>query len=226
MTDANDQHHIPPTNTPAKDAVTAASQRDWPAYFAAVKGKPPRDTLVFALDRFEEEITPPERRIAIDIAAGEGRDSAEMLTRGWRVHAMDGHPEALGYLDAVRQETGVGSDRFICERCPMETYQPSPAMLVNASFCLPFCEPAHFDALWQRIREAMLAGGRFAGQFFGERHSWASIEGRTHHTKAQVDRLLSGLDVEFYNEAEKDGEDVLGDPVHWHVFHIVAKKKR
>ncbi|MCA9279609.1 MAG: class I SAM-dependent methyltransferase [Phycisphaeraceae bacterium] len=224
MTDSDDQQQNGSTNTQPKDAVTAASQRDWPAYFAAVKGKPPRDTLLFALDRFDAERTPIDQRLAIDIAAGEGRDSAEMLRRGWRVHAIDGHPEAMDHLDEMRRACGVDTDRFTFEQSAMETYQPSQALLINASFCLPFCEPAHFDGLWERIRHAIMPGGRFAGQFFGDRHSWASIDGRTHHTKREVDVLLEGLDIELYDEAEKDGEDVLGQPVHWHVFHVVAKK--
>jgi hypothetical protein len=39
-----------------------------------------------------------------------------------------------------------------------------------------------------------------------------------------VDRLLAPLTVEFLEEAEKDGTDALGDPKHWHVFHIVAHR--
>jgi hypothetical protein len=43
---------------------------DWPGYFAA------------------------------DLAAGEGRDTLELLQQGWRAVATDGHPDATG--DPVR----------------------------------------------------------------------------------------------------------------------------
>jgi len=35
---------------------------------------------------------------------------------------------------------------------------------------------------------------------------------------------LRPFDVELFNEIEEDGTTVVGDPTHWHVFHIVARK--
>ena len=67
---------------------------DWPGYFGAVLGKEPRETLVRALDLFTDEGF--AGGLAVDIAAGEGRDTLELLKRGWNVVATDGHPEVVG----------------------------------------------------------------------------------------------------------------------------------
>lgn len=99
-----------------------------------------------------------------------------------------------------------------------------PASLVNASFALPFCPPEHFRAAWDEILAAIEPGGRFAGQLFGDRDSWAALPDRSHQTREQVQELLGGLKLERFDEEERDGGDCTGAAKHWHVFHIIAQK--
>jgi hypothetical protein len=96
--------------------------------------------------------------------------------------------------------------------------------LVNASFALPFCEPRHFPGLWRRIVAAIRPGGRFAGQFFGDRDSWASLPDRMHHSREEVVRLLEGFEIEMFREEERDDAPDVRKPKHWQLFHVVAKK--
>jgi hypothetical protein len=100
-----------------------------------------------------------------------------------------------------------------------------PCDLVNASFALPFCAPRHLPALWARIVAAIRPGGRFAGQFFGDRDSWASRADRTHHTHDEVTTLLDGFDIELLRTEERDDPPEVRDPKHWHLFHVVARKR-
>lgn len=107
---------------------------------------------------------------------------------------------------------------------PFERVRLPRCDLLNASFSLPFCEPASFDGLWDRIVEAIEPGGRFSGQLFGDRDSWASIPDRSHHTREQVEQLLAPFEVELLKEEEREGQDCSGISKHWHVFHIIARK--
>lgn len=218
-----------PAPTPAPAGATApalapahvyAQSRNWPGYFAAVAGKPPRDTLLAALRNFEREGAAPA--LAVDLGCGEGRDAAELLRRGWNVAAIDGHPEAFARL--LARDDLVHRDRLTTLLGALEEVRIPAARLVNASFSLPFCEPAAFAALWGRIRAAVEPGGRFAGQIFGDRDSWASIPDRTHHRRADLDGLFEGFLLEELREDETDSADAEGNPKHWHVFHIVARK--
>ncbi len=194
---------------------------DWPGYFESVLGKGARETLVAALDSFaREDIT---EGLAIDIAAGEGRDTLELLERGWRVVATDGHPDSFRLLlPRVRTEL---KPRLTTVEVDFAEMQVPDCELVNASFALPFCKPAHFPSLWSRIVTAIRPGGRFAGQFFGDRDTWASLPGRTHHSREEVLELLKGFDIELLNEEEKDDPPELRKPKHWQIFHVVAKKR-
>jgi membrane dipeptidase len=192
-------------------------ERTWHpwARYLELAGNEPRSTLLDALARF------PSPGLAVDLGAGAGRDSAELLRRGWSVLALDREPEAIARLrtlagdDAARLETRV--ERF------EESSWPS-CELVNASFSLPFCRPEAFPALWQRIVDSLRPGGRFCGQLFGERDEWAG-SGICSFSRDEVERLLGAFTVERFDEVESDGTTVVGTAKHWHVFHLVARKR-
>jgi hypothetical protein len=43
-------------------------------------------------------------------------------------------------------------------------------------------------------------------------------------TRASLDELLEGLDVERLEEVEEDGRTAIGVAKHWHLYHVVAQK--
>lgn len=186
---------------------------DWAAYYDAT-GDEPRATLLDAVDRFEQP------GLAIDLGSGTGRDTVELVRRGWHVIAIDGEPEAMARL-AARPD--LDQSLVTTEVARFEDATWPAADLVNSSFSLPFVPVEDFGAVWSRIVGSLRPGGRFCGQLFGDRDTWAS-EGVTCFTRAEVDALLSGLSVETLDEEEQDSEDALGNPKHWHVFHVVACK--
>lgn len=211
-----------PTTDPRTTAWRAAQTRDWSVYFDRMEGKPARETLVDALRAFDAERIPDAAKTAIDLGCGSGRDTAELLGRGWRVEAIDGTPEALQRLLVW---PGIEpSERLTLRLIDFERLtELGPCRLVNASFSLPFCPPGHFERVWRLVRTAIEPGGRFAGQLFGDRDTWASIADRSHHTRAEAEALLDGLDIERFDEEESDAHDAEGNAKHWHVFHIVAQ---
>ncbi|MBX3324249.1 MAG: class I SAM-dependent methyltransferase [Phycisphaeraceae bacterium] len=201
-----------------------AATRDWPGYFAASAGRPPRETLLAALDLFEREgpIDAADPPIAVDLGCGEGRDTAELLRRGWRVTAIDGHEDAFSHL---QNRTDIAAwDRLDMRLSPFEECQIPRCRLLNSSFSLPFCHPDSFDRLWRVIVAAIEPGGRFAGQFFGPRDSWAKLPDRSHQSRDEVEALLKAFQIEQLTEEEREGTDCTGAGKHWHVFHVVAKR--
>jgi len=204
-----------------KPAFVYATTRDWPNYFKVTGGRPPRETLLNALELFSNEPS-DQTRFAVDLGCGEGRDTAELLRAGWRVHAVDGHPDGLTRL--MKRDDHDAHHQLTMQLAPFERVELPRCDLLNASFSLPFCEPAHFDSLWAKILDAIEPGGRFAGQLFGDRDGWATIPDRSHHTRERVEELLSQFSVEMLKEEERDGQDCSGINKHWHAFHIIARK--
>jgi len=189
--------------------------KSWTRYYDAV-GDEPRDTLLDAVGRFAEA------GVAVDLGCGTGRDTFELLRRGWRVTAIDSEPEALRRLLA-----GVAAgDRGALETqaARYEDAVLSQCDLVNASWSLPFCAPASFREVWDRVEGALRPGGRFCGQLFGDRDGWAPKDDITFLTRNEAERLLDAFEVERLDEVEEDSQTAVGDPKHWHVFHVVARK--
>ena len=217
MTELHPPHEPDPPPMRSQDY---SEVEDWPGYFASVLGKGARETLVAALDRFAQEGF--TAGLGVDIAAGEGRDALEMLRRGWRVVATDNHPDAFPLLWSRVPETL--KPRLTTVEVDFAQTEVPHCDLVNASFALPFCRPQDFPALWSRIVAAIRPGGRFAGQFFGDRDTWAVLPGRTHHSREEVMKLLESFEIEVMNEEEKDDPPELRSPKHWQLFHVVAKK--
>ena len=211
--------------TAKKPLYAYAETRDWPGYFAATAGRPPRDTLLTALELFEKEGIPPadgERPLAVDLGCGEGRDTAELLRRGWRVVAIDGHPDAFELLRA--RDDIEHWNRLEMRESAFEECQIPACLLLNASFSLPFCEPQWFGQLWKVLTLAIVPGGRFAGQLFGVNDSWAKLPDRSHQTRDEVEALFKAFEIEQLTEEERDGTDCTGQGKRWHVFHVVARK--
>jgi len=195
---------------------------NWSAYYDAVRNRPPRETLVQALALSAAHEFGAVKRLAIDLGCGSGMDTFALLQHGWRVLAIDRQPEAS---EQVRAGTPPEYQAHLeVRRAAFEELALPPADLINASFSLPFCHPQHFGALWATITSALNPGGYFAGHFFGNRDGWAHIATMTFHTAGQVQALLQGFDRENVQELEEDGTTALGEPKHWHVFSVVARK--
>jgi tellurite methyltransferase len=194
---------------------------DWTEYYEAA-GLEPRTTLLEALRRFDEEGS--GERFAVDLGCGTGRDTVELLGRGWRVLALDGTPEAIDRLGALDLSDGERG-RLETRVSRFETAELPPADLVNSSFALPFCPPGAFPALWEQIERSLGPGGRFSGHLFGDRDGWSHEDDMTFHTRAQAEALLSRFAVELFDEVEEDGATAVGEPKHWHLFHVVARRR-
>lgn len=198
-----------------------AAPRKWSDYYKAVTNRPPRETLLTALTNFEGENT-TTTGTSIDLGCGSGRDTVELLRRGWKVIAIDAQEEAF-----ERLKNYCGSVTLLETRISrFENIDlPSGVDLINASFSLPFCEPQSFPQLWNKIFSSLISGGRFCGQLFGDRDSWAGDSKMNFHTLSDINLLLKDFAVELLKEVDHPGRTALGDEKHWHIFHIVARKK-
>jgi tellurite methyltransferase len=187
---------------------------DWAEYYAAT-GDDPRETLVQAADAFDKA------GFAVDLGCGTGRDTFELLRRGWDVLAIDGEQQAI---DLVRERAG-DDPRLDTQVARYEKARWPACDLVNASWALPFCAPASFAEVWERVVRSLHSGGRFAGQLFGERDGWAPADDITFLTRADAEALFGQFEAERFDEVEEDSQTALGEPKHWHVFHVVARKR-
>ena len=185
--------------------------------------RPPRELLLRTLDHIDWEGKSRRTRTAVEIGFGAGTDSLELLRRGWRVVAIDQRQAALKFLSG--RVPSRHRSALTLKASPMEGLSVPRADLVYASFSLPFCDPERFPALWTSIRRALVPGGHFAGQLFGDRDEWAGKRPMGFHTLRQIRALSRGYRVELLRETEEQGQSYEG-PKHWHFFDLILEKRR
>lgn len=193
--------------------AAALDEERWKRFIAATTGQPPWPELVRAAAMFER---PGD---ALDVGAGAGRDTIHLLSRGWRVTAVDSSPSAL---EALRR---IPSDGLTVVASTAQEFAPSRYHLVNAQYSLPFIGPSHLGATVARLRDAVRAGGIMCATFFGVRDEWNQPGNQlAFSTSADVDAFFAGWDVIELEEAEEDGKTADGSAKHWHVFHVTARR--
>jgi tellurite methyltransferase len=191
--------------------------RDWVGYYDDQGDREPRALLRDALDRFERQGHSGD---AVDVGCGQGIETKELLRRGWSVVAIDAEPDGMR---RVRERAG-NDPHLTTVISPMQDADIPEADLIHAAFSLPFCPPAAFPALWERIRTGLRPGGRFVGNLFGDRDTWASTQpDMTFFDPQRARSLFDGMDLEVFREQEEEG-DAWGEPKHWHYFDVIARR--
>jgi len=189
----------------------------WRRYFAATDQRP-----VHAI--FDSlELFLPNSGTAIDLGCGAGRGTIWLLERGLRVVAVDVAQEALDYLKAKLPD-GVDVElvRSSFQDLDLAAYPHFDVSI--ACFTLFFLGPEDFAEFWPTVVDSIKPGGIFAGQFLGVNDTWAERD-FTVHRRQEVEELLGPFEILVFNEEENDGETALGEQKHWHVFHVIARKR-
>lgn len=187
--------------------------RDLNKFYKITKNKPPSELLVKAL----KYVTRKDK--ALDIGAGALKDTHYLLKLGFTVTAID-----KSCLMAKEAEL-IKSDKFhyfISSFVDFDFFK-NKYDIVSAMYSLPFNSPDNFDVVLKKIKQSLVSGGIFCGQFFGVNDEWNTNSKMTFHTEEQIKELFTDMKILLLDEEEKDGKTALGTQKHWHIFHIIAK---
>jgi SAM-dependent methyltransferase len=191
------------------------THQTWTDYFEQTKNQPPRSLLVEAL-KFDLN-----RDEAIDLGSGALNDSKYLLDQNFKhVVALDKEAVAQEFAKELPKEkfTYVISD-FESYSFPLNTFD-----LVNAQYSLPFIKPELFENVFHNIVASIKTNGILVGQLFGDRDEWKNKENMNFHTLAQAKAILSGFNILYFEEEEKDKPTAAGIMKHWHIFNFIARK--
>ncbi|HEY1548619.1 MAG TPA: class I SAM-dependent methyltransferase [Kofleriaceae bacterium] len=197
------------------EQTTPPRERTWSSFYNLHQNRTPHRVLLDALARFDK----PGH--AIDLGYGSGNETLYLLHGGWNVLAIDRQPEAATLFAPRIPETLRHAVEL--RVATFENLELPQTDLVFAGFSIPFCQPAHFAALWSQITSALRPGGRFSGQLFGIEDDWANNPKLTFHSRSDLAQLFDGFEIESLDEVNGPGRSFDG-PKRWHVFHVVARK--
>ena len=224
---------------------------DWVPYYWRFRHVAPRGTALKALAALEPTATKTQNnqtpaqtlktsgnQLIVDLGTGQGTDALAFLQAGWHVMAVDVSRASL-WITRYRAIRHRLNHKLNCIQSPLEELAFPPCAGVNASFSLPFSAPEVFPDMWPRLVEALPPGGVFAGQFFGLNDTWASTPMVTNPTwhigQEDLEKLFEKFTILDLKETDQPGKTPK-DPKkekfakkrlekHWHVYHIVARKK-
>ncbi len=162
----------------------------------------------------------PPTGLAVELGCGVGTGVLRLLERGLDVVAVDNDPDVL---EVLKKRLPDGARAILVESRIEEFTLPACDVIVGG-FCLFFLSPKEFRALWKRMRAALRPDGLFAGQLLGVGDDWQSPR-YTRLTRPQVERRLVGFETLHLEEVDRDGETIDGSAKHWHIFHVIARKR-
>jgi tellurite methyltransferase len=194
---------------------------DWSEYYGVMLERPRHPHY----DNLDPHM--PAGGDALDLGCGVGQGVVYLVEKGFRVTAVDAEQEALDILKSrlpegapVKLTCSPFQDLKWSGPDGLSTYD-----LVVAHFSLWFVPSVEdYKRVWNHVVDAVRPAGILSVQLLGVNDSWVE-RGYHLHDRAAVERMLQPFDVLYFEEVDRDGETAQKVPKHWHVFHIVARKK-
>ncbi|MQA54621.1 class I SAM-dependent methyltransferase [Pseudomonas piscis] len=199
-----------------QDSVKPAQ---WNVYYEHHRDRPASALLQAAIELAQPL---PRSRQAIDLGCGSGNATRALMAAGWDVLAIDQEPAAIAMTRAISADYPGNQLAAVVQRFEALATLPGAA-LIHAGMSMPFCHPGHFEEFWATVRAALLPGGIFVGQFFGDRDGWASDPSRTFHSEPEVRALFSDFALINFEVHEYDGPSLRGTK-HWHRFDVIGQR--
>jgi tellurite methyltransferase len=165
-------------------------------YIAANKRPEANALLNEALDFIGEY---PRPRVAIDVGAGSGNETLELLRRGWEVVAIDG---AASSIETIRRRSSrINRDfknhlvTYLTSFQNMELPEDS-ADLIYSYASLPYLTPENFERVFTKLSKTLKSGGYFVTVFADQKN--APHDTGTFLSRREIRSLVkrNGLELE------------------------------
>ncbi len=146
-------------------------QIDWLPYFNKVRQMGSSATLDSVLNAMSTNSYPFKTQNALDVGCGEGRDTMELLRKGWKVEAIDSDAHACNTLLNTAASENLDAWLTVQQSTyDAATYPIGQFDLVNAYLALPYCEPKHFAKVWAHVVDSLKIDGYIGCNLFGDQH--------------------------------------------------------
>lgn len=189
----------------------------WEIYFEKNKERSLRPLYSKAISLFNSK-----SQVAMDLGCGVGTEVADLLQRGFTVHALDQESRAI---ELVKAKASNFADRLHTYVTPFELMRDWPSVDFLYSFhALPFCNRSYFDEVVNRSIRSVSPDGLYVASFFGLEDEWVVADKVVGISDVEVRSRLHGFDVLHFVEDKKVGKTVMNGEKMWHVVEVIAKR--
>jgi len=197
---------------------------NWKAYYDLHMAMPHTKSLATANVKYCNG----PRGVALDIGAGNLRDTKYLLQEGFKVIAVDPSPDSAAMAKELHNpnltmiEDIIGKYNF-----PKEYFQ-----VVNAQGFLFHLRDERLVIIMNRIKSSLQKGGIFTTELLGKNDDWNTIDStKTFLDRSELEELFDGFEIKYLDEYERDvtsaKSEINGtnELKHWHKFKIIAVKQ-
>ena len=156
---------------------------------------------------------------SIDLGCGSGNETVYMLNHNIKVLAVDKQLNKQYILDRIDENR---KDKVKFLEHEFENIKLPKTDAITAFFSIPFCNPEHFNDLWDTIYNSLNNNGYFVGQLFGDRDDWKDAPLINTFTIDEVKKYLKKYKIIKLDEIEYIRES---DNKKWHFYNIIAQKQ-
>ena len=191
-------------------------------YYDATRDSKARSDLLFSIGLVKGP------KIAIDCGCGAGSDIEYLVSSGFFVHGFDVEEESISRCQARFK----GNKNVALSQDTFSSFSYPKASLVLADASLFFCPEGEFEYVWSQLYECLDSGGIFCGSFLGADDTmagpgydkvafWSDVLVFDH---SEVIEIFNNYDICRFTEHKSSGKAPGGEPHHWHIFSVVARK--
>ncbi|MBO6233551.1 MAG: class I SAM-dependent methyltransferase [Clostridia bacterium] len=186
-------------------------------YYKVTKNNPPSGLIRrFFTNKYNEKLS---GNTAIDLGCGVGNDTEFLISKGFKVTAVDSQEE----VKEIFENKNLDKEKLDLIIGDFSQIELPKADLIFANMSLFFVKD-NFELFLKSLLEKVNKNGFFVANFLGKED-----ECKDKRTTIEKDELLyyfKDFEVNYFSEEKYYKDTALGINKFWHVYTIMAKKVR
>lgn len=183
-------------------------------YKATINKKPSGLIRNFFLKKYNEKLN---GNTAIDLGCGAGNDTEFLISKGFKVTAIDSEEQVKDILDSKNIDK-ENLDVIIGDFSKIEIPK---ADLIFANMSLFFVKD-NFEEFLKNLLGKVNKKGFVVANFLGKEDDWNGT--KTTIEKEKLLEYFKYFDINYFSEEKYYSKTALGENKFWHVYTVMAQK--
>ena len=186
-------------------------------YKATMNNKPSGLISKFFNYKFSEKLTGNK---AVDLGCGAGSDTEFLISKGFRVTAIDSEEQVKEILNnKISDKTNL--DIVIGDFSKIEIPKTD---LISANMSLFFVKD-NFEEFLKNLLKRVNKQGFILANFLGKEDDWNGTKTKTTVEKEELLSFFKDFKMNYFSEEKYYKETALGKNKFWHIYTIIAQAK-
>lgn len=184
-------------------------------YYKVTKNNPPLGLIRrFFVNKYNEKLS---GNTAIDLGCGVGNDTEFLISKGFKVTAVDSQEE----VKEIFENKNLDKEKLDLIIGDFSQIELPKADLIFANMSLFFVKD-NFELFLKSLLEKVNKNGFFVANFLGKEDEWK--DKRTTIEKDELLNYFKDFEVNYFSEEKYYKDTALGINKFWHVYTIMAQK--